>query len=205
MKDLIEMKHQLKFDIAALNGKSILEAYPALAAYKEFEEAEDRLLSYVIYGYDKGSAFMKIKDPYARKEKSLLEAGYTKDSKGNWEDDICEMILSDTHEKTTSLVTAYLRIQNDVKFAFYISAKEMIWQNTEKIRKPIDDNDKDKDVQATYNNRNTLFEKLPSQIKTVEDLEKELFPENDPDSIQMVNDYVQQQKPGRVESRLMRA
>lgn len=224
------MKHNLKYPLENLNGQKITEAYPALAAYKEFAEADNKLLAYVIYGYDSGSGLMKHKDPLKRKEEALLLAGFRKDKTGAWEEPIAFDIMEGRSREVAPLIYCWLRyIVHSMEFAFWVQASEMVWQNIRKIGEPIEEeeskvfnaklddegvsfeeakkmsaknNEKEKDVQAAYKTRNDIFDRLPDQIKKVKEYEEIIF-KDDKETLAVVTEYINTHNAGRVEQRLM--
>lgn len=194
------MKHNLKYPLENLNGQKITEAYPALAAYKEFANCDDKLLAYVIYAYDKGSAFIKTADPKKRREQALKEAGF-KEGK----DPIWDSIVNFTNQEVRPIILRFLRsVMHERKYAYWVNGNEMVWQNIRKIGEPIEEEEtpgsievgengisieearkmvkggeKEKDIQSAYNTRNAIYKELPAQMKLLEEIEMQIFLDKD--------------------------
>lgn len=202
----------------------IIEAYPTLAAYPEFANADDRLLAYVIWATDKGSPLINShKEPIKRREEALVRAGFKRNKDGSWVDPRCEDIINRRDQEVASMTTCYLRyVMASREFAFWLNGNEMVWQNIDKIAMSIEGEqdeptdamsaaeakktmakgeEKEKDIQAAYNTRNSVFKVLPEQMKTLDEYEKTIFP--DADTKEMVTDYVNQINARSVEKRVL--
>lgn len=212
-------KHSLKYNIANLGPKeSVLEAFPELSVYPEFQSKDDRFLRYVIFCYDMGSGLVKIKDSVKRKEEAMKLAGFKQTAKG-WDDVRCELAMAMVDIDVKAMIVRYLKsCLNAPKYAFWVMGNEMVWQNIAKIATPIEvDTDllspeqeakakgteKETDVQRAYATRNSLFEELPGQLKKLEDIEKEIF--IDTETRDLAAEDVSTINAGSVERRILRA
>lgn len=173
-------KHNLKYDITDLEeGESVLAKFPELGVYGEFQEEDERWLKYVIYSQDKGSAFLRIQDIAQRREQAMTAAGFSKARNGAWSDERCEKAMLLQDEKINAMIWRYLRsVIRSEEFALYMSLSEMIWQDTLKIRMPIE-GDKETDVQRSYQLRSQLVESVQKNIEVKRNLEKKLFANDD--------------------------
>jgi hypothetical protein len=201
-------KHLLHLDIeeAFRQGKDLLDYFPELAVYPEFQlfkgKELNKFIAYVFYAYDPGSGFVnKIKDLVKRKEEAMLAAGFTTKQ---LKDLRVAGSMAMLDKEVNAMITRFLRsFVRNLKFELWVSGREMLAQLLEEVRTPIDKAElKDDAAQRANKTRMEYFSELPALIKQVEEFEDTLFG-NDVQLKESVIEQAAQTNMGMVEKMLM--
>ena len=108
----------------AIGKESVLDAHPELKKYKEFASADDKVLRYVIYCYDKYSPFHRVAagDINKRKRLAMEKAGMLLSKINN--DEQIQEIINGENMLVNIMIVRYIRLQSDAKFAILMAKQE---------------------------------------------------------------------------------
>lgn len=185
-------------------GQKVLEVFPDLErieSWKTFKSPnKEKVFKYIIMLYSKESPLnrarpaIKLED---RKERSAIEAGFKKNSKGEFTESVTNIFyLSD--KKVLSMILDYLKFMDDTLWAIKVNIEQNMWENFKILMTPID-MEKDTDTIKAAD----LKEKLRNQIRSMKSelatVEKELFIDQE-----VMDDIKQRRKASTIESLLTR-
>lgn len=163
---------KLVYDISKIpTGESVIDFFPELGAYTEFESAkDDNEIKIAILLSDFESPFIKIKDI---KQKSLAIFKYLNielNSKVN--KDLFEKVLNYQHERIFGICGSYLQIQNNHDFTHWWNLNQLYYSLMIEMGKPRETNE---DV-SRYVDRKLKIQKQSEPIKNdLLKVEAELF------------------------------
>lgn len=172
------------FDVSQIpQGTDIIQKLPRLAVYDEFSKYggtpaglphRDNTIRYVMYAYDKGSPFQEFKSLPERNERCLLEAGFKKNKKNEWEEGMQLMIKGAIPEVNQMIGCFLFKIQNCRKFNLYNGMEKAFQDIIENMYSAVDNLESDKKERAFKIKIENSVSAI-TMIGTMEKLEGELF------------------------------
>ena len=142
---------------------SIKKKYSKLNMFKSFDDAEDKLIKYVLYIYDVNTPLKEhFPDLKIRKEQAALLSGY------DLKDETLNSIFFFTNSKVLSMVDEFLKKQNNRVWSMIVSNEQTFFEYQTKLLRPVD-GDRDKDIlqalqikSKIMDDLNTINERLDS-------------------------------------------
>ena len=130
---------------------------------KSFDDAEDKLIKYVLYIYDVNTPLKEhFPDLKIRKEQAALLSGY------DLKDETLNSIFFFTNSKVLSMVDEFLKKQNNRVWSMIVSNEQTFFEYQTKLLRPVD-GDRDKDIlqalqikSKIMDDLNTINERLDS-------------------------------------------
>jgi hypothetical protein len=188
---------KLKFKVHDVpQGTDLLHKFPELGAIKEFRDYKEadrnHIIRYIIYAYDPESDFIENfkEDILQRKEASLIEAGFNRNKKDEF-DIYLKDIMDLKNDKVTDMIFAFLRNLNIKIWMMIISTEEMFLEYQRLIMRPITFDEvkdpetkeitfkeKEKDILAAADMKKKLREECNAMYQDLKKYYKEFFGSN---------------------------
>jgi hypothetical protein len=175
---------KMLFDVSQVpQGTDLIQKFPRLAVYDEFAlyggtpaglPHRDNTISYIFYAYDKRCPLHEIKTLPERTDKCLIMAGFKKNNKNEWSDEIQKMVVGAIPEVNKMIRCFLFKIQNCRKFNVYNGMEKALQDIIENMHSPIEDLEADKKERA-FKLKIENSESAVAMINSLENLEKELF------------------------------
>lgn len=132
---------KMAFDVYATKaGTDLVKKFKKLALFAEFRdykgEDRDKLIRFVMYGYDKNSPFMRLEDREERLTQSALCAGFNETE--------AETLIYIKVPAVRAMVKAWLvKVQNHRRFRLYINMELAFYEMLENIGTPLEETELD--------------------------------------------------------------
>lgn len=176
-KEFVNLKYKIH-DLPA--GACMTNEFPELRYYPEFLEPiplhHDKTLKYIFYCYDLNSDLVSIADLMQRKEVALTLAGFEKNKKGEWPDDVKKMITFQIKE-INDMIFCFLKIQNNRVWTTIVTSEQAFDEYQNLILQPVTGKD-DKDTLSAANTKSKLMEESDLLIDRIDKYYKKLFGDN---------------------------
>lgn len=155
--------NNLLFDISKFgSGKSIMDAYPELFAYKEMLEVKEEEWKVAILMVDLGSPFVRIKDPKLKLESIYDALGYDKTGVTY---DIFFDAINYRSSGVIDACTFLIEYQNNHEFSAWMELNKLFYDILRLISTPLDPESENYEKDIDTNIRRT---------KSLDDLQEKL-------------------------------
>ena len=153
---------------------SIVKKYPKMKMFKTFQDAEDKLIRYVLYIYDLNTPLKEqFPDLKIRKEQAAILSGYDLDS----DKEELNNIFFFTSTKVISMCDEFLRKQNNRIWSMIVSNEQTFFEYQTKLLRPVD-GDRDKDILQALQIKSKIMDDLNTINDRLESYYMKLYGED---------------------------
>lgn len=171
-------KKNMLYDFSLVKpGQNIVEVFPDLSFYKEFNNPIPHLsllkvCTYVSNLVDKGSDLFNIRDYFQKAEKALDVAGFERDKTGSW-GKIYLNIISGKNQHVNAIIAKYFELSASYDYETWITKKICLHQISAEMRKPLDA--KSDNILADIEKKNKISIQLDAMKSDLMKLEERIF------------------------------